>query len=53
MSSEPIIKGRLVKMDGEWADKDIPERPETHPACAEIIEFTDGPETARVVYRRD
>ncbi len=52
-SHQPIIKGRLVKMDGEWAEGTIPENPQDHPACAEIIEFTDGPETAKVIYRRD
>jgi hypothetical protein len=50
---QPRVTGRLVKMDGDWKEGEIPEHPETHPACAEIIEFTDGPEPAKVVYRRD
>lgn len=49
---QPQVVGRLVKMDGEWKDGEIPEHPEQHPACSEIIEFKSG-EAPKVVYRRD
>jgi hypothetical protein len=44
---------RLVKMDGEWKQGEIPEHPQTHPACSEILEFpVDGTEPPKVIYRR-
>lgn len=49
---QPVIQGRLVKMDGEWPEGSIPEHPETHPACSEILEFTNTSVEPTVVYRR-
>lgn len=50
---KPFIQGRLVKMDGEWPEGSIPENPQEHPACAEILEFTSGSTEPTVIYRRE